>query len=599
MSIRIAAYANGDDALVAWQDDAPIPGCLGFALYRRRNGKEEIVENRIGWETLVGKDRPAPGAHKPSTVWPIQRYYWSDYDARPGDKVQYRVVPMITQQDGVTDPLTPANNLASAWSDEITVSPGDAKGICAYFNRGVVMSQAVARRLKAAGGTPTKSLKAAIADPANETRKYLSGQLGETLAQELENGAKNGWEIHAALFELDDDNGLIKQLQAYGKRAHVILSNGAHEHASDDENVKSRAQLKGVVDLRDVRMLGTRHLAHNKFCVFTDGNGVPQRVWTGSQNWTKTGLCTQANNSLLIHDTTVAKAFRQQWDNLVAAGDEFTEALFKSNSKPRSFNVDGAKTTLWFAPNKAAAGEAVGPDLVFAKKFIDNAKSGILFLMFNPGPANSLLNAILDRVNDPAKPQIHVIGVINQDPSSTKTKVELFTGRQKQTKTDGLRDIIQPDGLDKDVAAQWLEEITRGQFLGGVGHAMIHSKVVVVDPFGPNPVVMTGSHNLGPAASLRNDENLLIIENDPELAKAYVVNIGGLHNAYRWRFARATEKGARAYHGLHPFAKWQQPYHDVDALKTEIAFWVGERGKKMARKPVTGRRHPSQRVTPR
>lgn len=66
MAIRIAAYANGDDALVAWQLDKQIPGCLGFALYRKRNGKDEIVENRIGWEDLVPP--PAPGTHKPSTV---------------------------------------------------------------------------------------------------------------------------------------------------------------------------------------------------------------------------------------------------------------------------------------------------------------------------------------------------------------------------------------------------------------------------------------------------------------------------------------------------------------------------------------------------
>lgn len=36
--------------------------------------------------------------------------------------------------------------------------------------------------------------------------------------------------------------------------------------------------------------------------------------------------------------------------------------------------------------------------------------------------------------------------------------------------------------------------------------AMVHSKVVVVDPFGSHPTVLTGSHNLGPKASDTNDE---------------------------------------------------------------------------------------------
>jgi phosphatidylserine/phosphatidylglycerophosphate/cardiolipin synthase-like enzyme len=593
MAIRVAAYANGDDALVAWQLDKAIPGCLGFALYRRRNGTEEIVENRIGWEDLVPP--PAPGTHKPSTQWPIQRFYWSDYDAKSGDKVQYRVVPMV----GTPDALVAATKMASDWTPPMLISAGNSSsGICAYFNRGVVMSQAVARRLKAAGGAPAKSLKAAIADPKSETRQYLTGQLGETLVEQLTAYDKKKGQIYAVLFELDDPQ-LIELLIAFGKRAHVILSNGAHEKATDDENKAARAELAGKVDLHNARLVPSKHLAHNKICVFTDGKGQPEKVWTGSQNWTKTGLCTQANNSLLIGDPEIAKTYLDQWHTLLAAGNDYPPSLYASNAKPHNFAIDGGKATVWFAPTKPAKGDAVGPDLVFAQQFIDNAKSGILFLMFNPGPANSLLNAILARLDDKKKPQIHVIGVINQDPATKKTPiVNLFTGSETQ---EGFQEIIQPEGLSDDVAKQWMEEITRNEFLGGVGHAIIHSKVVVVDPFGPHPVVMTGSHNLGPAASLRNDENLVIIENDSALAKAYCVNIAALHAAYRWRFARQSEKGAKAYHGLHTKASWQDPYFKFDNLKREIAFWIGDPGKKpsAAKKPVTGARHPHQATTAR
>src|ERR1700693_3230496 len=65
---------------------------------------------------------------------------------------------------------------------------------------------------------------------------------------------------------------------------------------------------------------------------------------------------------------------------------------------------------------------------------------------------------------------------------------------------------------------------------------MIHSKVVVVDPFGAKPVVMTGSHNLGPKASGKNDDNLVIIEDAPGLAAAYAVNILGIYDQYKWRY---------------------------------------------------------------
>jgi phosphatidylserine/phosphatidylglycerophosphate/cardiolipin synthase-like enzyme len=59
-------------------------------------------------------------------------------------------------------------------------------------------------------------------------------------------------------------------------------------------------------------------------------------------------------------------------------------------------------------------------------------------------------------------------------------------------------------------------------------NVMIHSKVVVFDPFGKNPVVMTGLHNLEPKESQSNDDNLVIIENTPGLAQEYAVNILGV-----------------------------------------------------------------------
>jgi hypothetical protein len=75
---------------------------------------------------------------------------------------------------------------------------------------------------------------------------------------------------------------------------------------------------------------------------------------------------------------------------------------------------------------------------------------------------------------------------------------------------------------------------------------MIHSKVVVVDPFGANPVVMTGSHNLGPKASGQNDDNLVIVEGAPGLAAAYAVNILGIYDQYKWRYNMLVASKAAA-----------------------------------------------------
>jgi len=129
-------------------------------------------------------------------------------------------------------------------------------------------------------------------------------------------------------------------------------------------------------------------------------------------------------------------------------------------------------------------------------------------------------------------------------------------------------DIIQPEGV-KNPLANFAEEVTRKQFLSQVGHAIIHSKVIVIDPFSDQPIVITGSHNFSTSASAKNDENFIIIKGDKELAEAYAVNIEGAYAHYRWRvFLDRTNK---PFNGLKEDDKWQQPR--LDASKRELRFW--------------------------
>src|SRR5258706_14115425 len=89
--MKVKTYNNGDDVLIAWKPDGMIADCRGFELLRRRNGVEEVVSTWVGFVGDVHKD----GERRASTNWPIQKYQWTDYMANPGDKLQYRVVPMV------------------------------------------------------------------------------------------------------------------------------------------------------------------------------------------------------------------------------------------------------------------------------------------------------------------------------------------------------------------------------------------------------------------------------------------------------------------------------------------------------------------------
>jgi phosphatidylserine/phosphatidylglycerophosphate/cardiolipin synthase-like enzyme len=554
--MKVRVFHNGDDVFIGWKPDRFIPECRGFALIRRRNGVEEPVSTWVGFEDDEAED----GERRASTNWPIQKYQWTDYMAHPGDTVQYRVLAMVGPDKAN---LRPSEVDASDWTPKIVLKHEVTPGIEAYFNRGIVAAQWVSRRL----GTTDHDLRSTrlrtvISTPGDPFRDYLAGPLGRRLFELLEAAAKNKREVYAALYELDDEQ-LQKALAKLRRRAHVVLANGSVKKKTEDQNREARKALRGKVDLHD-RMLAPRALGHNKFLVICDGQKRPRWVWTGSQNWTRTGLCTQANNSILIDDRNIAAEFRAQWDLLRTSADGSPPALKEANSRPRSRKLGSAAVRLWFTPTVGQV------DLDEARKVILGARQAILFLMFNPGPKDTLLSSIIATARKRTTGRrLYIHGAINQDPSTAKNPVRLFDEGNWE---NADYEVVLPAAIDQATRFFRRELKKLPQTF-----AMVHSKVVLVDPLGDHPVVLTGSHNLGPKASGKNDENLLIIRDAPGLAGAYAANIMAVYNQYRWRFRRQTQPVSRRWKGLKDDDEWQRGYLKPGsrALR-ETNFWVGE-----------------------
>jgi phosphatidylserine/phosphatidylglycerophosphate/cardiolipin synthase-like enzyme len=550
LTISIRAFGNEDDALAVWSSDVHIDGCLGFAVERRQNGVTRVLKNYVGFPGHVGGPRP-------STEWPFQRWKWTDHSISANDRVAYRVRAMIGAPDGL------APGPASPWSDELSGTAGSPIG--AHFNRGIVATQWVARRLgeNTVENHPGTRLLTAVASPGDALRDELSGPLRVALIALLDQAIALGQEIYVALFELADPE-LIERLLALGQRAHVLLANGTHEKPKGmpmkDENEKARKRLAGHVDLSN-RMLRSG-LAHNKFMVIVDG-GNPTLVWTGSTNWTPSGLCTQANNALVIDDAAVAADYLAQWHLLKTAGDAHPQSLRLANATEKRFKVGESAPNLgvWFTP---LAGRL---DLQDARTFIDAAQQAILFLVFNPGPADTVLNAIQAKVGTlgPGGNPLYIRGVANQDPGGKKKPIFLYDERGIVPR--GM-EIVMPAAID-DPFARWTKELLKAPS----AHAMVHSKCVVIDPLGDHPVVMTGSHNLGPAASGKNDDNLVIVEGDQALAQAYMVNILGVYGNYRWRENQLREHPAQ-FTDLSTTDRWQEWGLKGDGA-AERRFWFG------------------------
>lgn len=554
MPFTVRVFSNCDDVFLAWYLDDDIPHCLGFQIERRLNGVSQQLENRVGFA-----DARLPGNGAGSSAdYPFQRLSWTDHGPRLGDHVAYRITVRIGTPGSLRD------GPSSGWTEEITLNAryGSSE---AYFNRGVVLSQFVSRLMKEHGWT-AGDIKAHAGEMHDELRDYLSGELRVAMLRLLQEARNdNDAELYAALFELSDPE-LVPALVALGDRAHVVLGNGAVKNRYNDENAAARAALKAAgVDVRD-RMSAPAFLAHNKFCVLTR-QGQPEAAWTGSTNWQPTGLCTQANNGILIRDGGFASDFRAAWERLADAGDDHPPALKADNTinppavyalPDRSFAY--AQFTAVMTPRKGH--QAL--DISELLDLIAGAQQSLLFAMFMPG--EQIFEAAVSRGSD-----IFVRGVANTFPKDTLDQPSEDSHMSVDMINNGQRrhfglDVVRPTSFHS--FAEWAAEITAREF-SAIGHAIIHSKVLVIDAWGEKPTVVTGSHNYSKTASTSNDENFVVITGNRSLAQAYAVNCLGLYDHYRWReyVSQAQQKDRKPWSHLSADPDWLAKYRqDKDRL---------------------------------
>ncbi len=558
MSLDIKVFSDCNDAFIVWRSRAAITDCIGFELRRIENGQTTVVNNRVSF-TSGTPDLQHPTS---SAVSPLRRYTWTDHWNKAGDKVAYQVVPVIAAGAG---PGSPDEALMSPVSNVVTITGVvDPPGFECYFNRGIVLSQFMANYIgsdkSAAALKKFKNSLNADPDGENKIRSFLGGPLRDRMVELLRNTNTKGEHVFAALYELSD-NLLIEELKALGKRAHIVLTNGTHKSATDDENKAARVTLKNC-DVHN-RMLASGHLGHNKFAVFADSPDKPKMVWTGSTNWTPTGLCTQMNNGILLTDDKLAKIYLDHWTKLKDAGNDTPETLLDDDDEVKPATVGKTPIDVWFARTKGA------PEMKAVCDLVAKAQEGVLFLMFEPG-GSPIENAILKVKSD--RSDLFVKGVISTMDKNDETKGSVTLVRRGDTNVPPL-DVIQPAGIG-DVTG-WATEVSRQAFLSNIGFAIVHSKVVVIDPNGKKPVVVTGSHNFSMSASSKNDENLLIIQGNQPLAQAYAVNIQSVYDHYEFRAVAKLmqSEGKDVVNSMKDPKGWQPAWFKGDK-KQELDFWL-------------------------
>jgi phosphatidylserine/phosphatidylglycerophosphate/cardiolipin synthase-like enzyme len=242
---------------------------------------------------------------------------------------------------------------------------------------------------------------------------------------------------------------------------------------------------------------------------------------------------------------------------------------------------DGTSISSWFSPNTPAArksgakNEACPVDMNQVIQLINQAKHSLLFLVFYPGSPSigNWVGAAATKNKD-----LFVRGCVTNKSASEAfyyaLKGETPPKKVKGEKRPYMQDfrVFGAEAFDGSIIPQgWQKEILNA------GFAIIHDKILVIDPFSDECVVVTGSHNLGYKASYDNDENLAIIRGNKKLAVAYTTHVLDVYNHFSFRYwvRRLGQKAANQFLSVKP-DEWLAKYYDAQGgiKNPQLKFWL-------------------------
>jgi phosphatidylserine/phosphatidylglycerophosphate/cardiolipin synthase-like enzyme len=491
------SVAGNHVVLLGWdmpEADVRALGILGFSISRLREEDGELIW-MPGMKTFESVDPvPDPGVQVSSFRHPFQTFQWADYTVSPGKTYTYRIVartgPPHQLGDGPSLPL------------KVTTQVTDQGKHAVFFNRGAIASQEYARRFQ--NQSPDIVGQAAF--------DWLSRGLVEGLEAFI-GAAGHGSELHGAFFEFKNDRiyAALKSAKIRGATIRIIYD-------GDDQLEKNLEHLEnsGIKSLTKARS-NSGGFAHNKFLVLSN-NGVAEEVWTGSTNLSQNGIFGHSNNAHIVRDATIAGQYRSYWDKLFAdrtlkptaiaveamnlappqPWDDETEVVFSPRRSLQALD--------WYAqiagnpPRPLFATFAFGMDDRFVSIY-DQADGVLRF-------------ALMEKKGNGKKFKIQAAQI---DKLRQLPNVVVSVGNK-----------VMLNNFDR-----WLSEIDR---ITDEAHVLyVHTKYMLIDPLGNDPVVLIGSANFSEASTNKNDENMLIIKGNKDVADIYIGEFMRLFSHYAFR----------------------------------------------------------------
>ncbi|MBX7168725.1 MAG: hypothetical protein K1X74_20480 [Pirellulales bacterium] len=517
-------------------DSAAQKGLLGFAVQRAfKQGKLEFRPGFKVFRSVLPK--PTPATRVSTEDHPVQSFVWDDFTCQPESEYRYVFHP-LKGTPGNLDRSTPPIEIRIKTEPLFSKQQHDV-----FFNRGVASSQAYAVKF---GNKKPKKLPA---KKRQEALDWLSRSLDEAILEFIKQ-AKRGDSLLCCFYEFRyrPVAEALKAAIQRGVNVRIIVD------AKDNGNKKKKIapfprndnlKLIKAVDLPPScviqRTARKSAIQHNKFMVLLKGKKqTAAEVWTGSTNISEGGIFGQTNVGHWVRNPAVARKFKAYWDVLsknpgaVAGGDQATSrklnAAFRKQVEavspfPKTVKSIPTGVTPVFSPRSTLQA------LTTYFKLADSADNlACITLAF--GVSTELKAELVDNTPDSAL----VLMLLEKEDRPTKPKPGAKTKPKPFVKLTAQQNIYQAFGeFLRDPLYRFAQE-TNTKAMKVNGHvAYIHSKFLLVDPLGDDPIVVTGSANFSAASTKENDENMLIIRGDCRTADIYFTEFNRLFNHYYFR----------------------------------------------------------------
>jgi phosphatidylserine/phosphatidylglycerophosphate/cardiolipin synthase-like enzyme len=487
----------------------------GFAIKRKDKIEDDTTWLR-GLKTFKETAPfPATGQSFSTLKHPVQGFQWADYSVKPGYRYEYTVVCMYG------DPA----HLEARRKIEFTVSTEEVTGSMnsVFFNRGSVATQEYSRRF--------------LNKPPNiagtGAYEWLSRGLIEGLIAFIKR-AKSGYSLHGAVYEFQYPKVLkaLKDVSDRGASVNIIYDKVEKYDSKGNPLGPWKRNIEEIEKAKILSLCKGRSnakLMHNKFLILSKG-GKNLAVWSGSTNITENGLFGHSNLGFIIEDERVADSFMKYWERL--SDDPKIDSKYRGENMSASPVPDslGNGITVIFSPRGSKL-----DSLDWYAKIAGNAQDA-LFMTFAFGMHEKFKEVYL-RQDNKLK-----MALMEKAFSSYKVKARDEADIQR---IRNLSNVIIAIGnrIVTNSFDRWLKEMFS---IDGKSKYVywIHTKYMMVDPLGDEPVIISGSANFSKASTDTNDENMVVVKGDKRLTDIYFGEYMRLfsHYSFRESVKRAEEK---------------------------------------------------------